>query len=103
MTITIINEYEIRRGLEHRNAKTKMAQFEIFLENNEVLDLSFDACKIAARVYADLRRGGELLPDADIFIAAIVLANDCVLVTNNERHFYRISGLIIENWKTPQP
>ncbi len=99
LTMTIINEYEIRRGLEHRNATTKMAQFETFLEDNEVLDFSLDACKIAARVYAQLRQTGELLPDADILIAAIALANDCVLVTNNERHFTRIFGLIVENWK----
>jgi tRNA(fMet)-specific endonuclease VapC len=68
-----------------------------------VLDLSSEACKIAARLYADLRQMGELLPDADIFIAAIALANDCVVVTNNERHFQRISGLSVENWKTATP
>ncbi len=30
---------------------------------------------------------GELIEDADIFIAAMCLKNDYVLVTNNVKHF----------------
>ncbi|MEN8216294.1 MAG: PIN domain-containing protein [Pseudomonadota bacterium] len=40
---------------------------------------------------------GELLPDADIFIAAIARAHGLILVTNDS-HFDRIEGLRIENW-----
>ena len=39
LTITIINEFEIRRGLEFRNATAKLAQFERFVEDNEILAL----------------------------------------------------------------
>jgi predicted nucleic acid-binding protein len=49
-------------------------------------------------MYANLRRQGEILPDADILVAATALANDCVLVTGNEKHFRRIKGLEVENW-----
>ncbi len=99
LTITIINEFEIRRGLEFRNATAKLAQFEMFVQDNEILAFSPSACQIAAHLYADLRRAGELLADADLLIAAIALANDCVLVTNNVRHFNRVKGLTVENWK----
>jgi tRNA(fMet)-specific endonuclease VapC len=34
----------------------------------------------------------------DLWIAAHALAEDFVLVTNNEREFGRIPGLNIENW-----
>ena len=36
--------------------------------------------------------------DFDEMIAAHALALDAVLVTDNTRHFSRVSGLKIENW-----
>ncbi|MCH8291941.1 type II toxin-antitoxin system VapC family toxin [Candidatus Poribacteria bacterium] len=103
LTISIISEYEIRRGLEYKGATTQQAQFETFLNDSEVLDFSKNACQIAAHIYAQLRHAGTLISDADILIAAITLVNDCVLVTNNEKHFNQILGLTIENWKTKPP
>jgi tRNA(fMet)-specific endonuclease VapC len=52
----------------------------------------------AAIIYTDLYRRGQLISDADILIGATALANDCRLITNNERHLRRIPGLIVENW-----
>ena len=46
---------------------------------------------------ATLEKKGEIIEDADILIASIVLINDSVLVTNNPSHFERIEGLQIEN------
>jgi tRNA(fMet)-specific endonuclease VapC len=40
-----------------------------------------------------------LIDNQDILIAGIAIESDLVLVTNNERHFNRISNLTIENWK----
>jgi tRNA(fMet)-specific endonuclease VapC len=37
----------------------------------------------------------------DIQIAAIALANGCVLVTHNTGEFNRVSGLAVEDWQTP--
>ena len=37
--------------------------------------------------------------DADLFIAACALANNLILVTNNEKHFRRIENLKLENWR----
>lgn len=39
------------------------------------------------------------MDDIDLLIAGIAIENDMILVTNNERHFGRIPGLKIENWK----
>jgi len=54
--------------------------------------------KKAGEIYADLRKKGEIINDADILIAATISANDSVLVTNNTDHFKRIKNLKIENW-----
>ncbi len=71
---------------------------EEFIEHVEILQLDEDIERKAGEIYADLRKKGELISDADILIAAIVLANDSVLVTNNTDHFKRIKNLKIENW-----
>jgi len=99
LTISIINEYEIRRGLAYKNATTQLAQFEAFIDDTQVLAFDAHACKIAAQLYATLRQAGQLIADGDLLVAAIAMSHDCVLVTNNERHFQRIAGLGVENWK----
>jgi len=62
------------------------------------LGLDLVACQQAADVYADLRRRGKLIGEADILVAGIVLAHDGVLVTNNVDHFQRVPNLKVENW-----
>lgn len=56
----------------------------------------------AAQRYGDLRacleRRGTLIGSLDMLIAAHALALDCVLVTNNEKEFARVTGLKMENW-----
>jgi tRNA(fMet)-specific endonuclease VapC len=37
----------------------------------------------------------------DLMIAAHVLAEDAVLVTNNAREFLRVPGLAVEEWALP--
>jgi tRNA(fMet)-specific endonuclease VapC len=37
----------------------------------------------------------------DTQIAAHALAEKLVLVTNNERHYGLIDGLVLENWSAP--
>jgi len=40
------------------------------------------------------------LDDADLLIGCITLVTRATLVTNNTKHFSRISGLNLENWST---
>lgn len=59
----------------------------------------------AERRYADLRlhleRTGVPIGANDMLIAAHALALDCILVTDNEREFRRVPGLVVENWLRP--
>ena len=36
--------------------------------------------------------------DFDLLIGASAIAHDMVLVTNNSKHFERMTGIVIENW-----
>ena len=62
------------------------------------IDSDKKICETFGNLKSDLEKEGNIIDDADIFIAACALENNLVLVTNNEKHFLRIKGLRIENW-----
>ncbi len=47
---------------------------------------------------ARLETAGRRLADADLWIAALALAEAATLVTGNEHHYARVKGLQTENW-----
>jgi len=96
--INPITYYEINRGLLAINSPMKSQKFKELCQVFGILELSKRVLDIAAQNYAILRKKGELIEDADLFIAATCLVNDLVLITNNRRHFSRIDGLKIESW-----
>jgi tRNA(fMet)-specific endonuclease VapC len=97
-TISSITRYEVLKGLRASGATTKLRFFEQFCLQNEVLPLTEDILVRAADVYGDLHRRGALINDPDILIAATALVHGLVLITNNQKHFSRITGLQIDNW-----
>jgi tRNA(fMet)-specific endonuclease VapC len=58
-----------------------------------------EAARISGEIRADLARKGTPIGPYDVQIAAIALANDCVLVTHNIGEFSRIAGLKLEDWE----
>lgn len=65
------------------------------------VSLPFDdvAAHIYGAVRAQLEQAGTPIGPLDTQIAAIALANDCVLVTNNTAEFRRVPGLAVEDWE----
>lgn len=99
LSFAIVSYYELLRGLSYIKATRQLQSLEQLAIDSEILPLNTSAVRIAADVYATLRRQGNLIPDGDLFIAAITLAHDCVLVTNNTAHFERIPNLHLDNWR----
>jgi tRNA(fMet)-specific endonuclease VapC len=97
-TFSIITRYEILRGLKAKQASKQAAAFDHFCARNRILSLTDEVVVRAAEIYADLHRRGELIGDADILIAASALVPGLGVVTNNENHFRRVTGLHVENW-----
>jgi tRNA(fMet)-specific endonuclease VapC len=58
-----------------------------------------EAARISGEIRADLAHKGTPIGPYDLQIAAIALANNCVLVTHNVREFSRIAGLKLEDWE----
>ena len=98
INITGLTVYELYKGVLCLGSKKLEEELEKFIQSVEVLQLDSYIERKAGEIYAYLKKKGEIISDADILIAATVLENDSVLVTNNEEHFKRIKDLKIENW-----
>jgi tRNA(fMet)-specific endonuclease VapC len=100
LTISHITKYEILKGLKAKKAQKQINAFNIFCNANNVLPITDNVIIKASDIYAALREQGEVISDADIFVAAMAIINDFTLITNNINHFSRIKNLKLDNWKT---
>ncbi|MDR1452485.1 MAG: type II toxin-antitoxin system VapC family toxin [Candidatus Margulisbacteria bacterium] len=96
--LTAINVYEVLKGLKYRKNKRIEAEFENFLCTTTVIPFDEDAVVFAADIYADLRKRGITIGDADILIAAIVISNNGTLVSRNLKHYQYIKNLNLLDW-----
>ena len=71
---------------------------EKFILTVPVIQTDIPILKRFGALKARLKKNNRLLPDADIFVAAVALEKADALVTGNARHFERIEELKIENW-----
>ncbi|MDZ7962966.1 MAG: type II toxin-antitoxin system VapC family toxin [Aulosira sp. DedQUE10] len=97
-TFSIITRYEILRGLKAKEANKQIQVFEQFCANNIIILLTDEIIVQAADIYAELRKQGTPIGDADILIAASAMVNGMAVITNNQSHFRHIIGLTIDNW-----
>lgn len=66
--------------------------FRRFLGGVRVLPVNRPIMRRFAQLRGDLRRRGQLLPDADLIVASTALQYGLTLVTRNRTHFSRIAG-----------
>ncbi|OYW38333.1 MAG: VapC toxin family PIN domain ribonuclease [Brevundimonas sp. 12-68-7] len=95
---SIIVVAELRFGLARRNMPHLFGRLEAVLAGLSVLPWDAPADMSYASMRAALEYGGLLIGANDMLIAAHALAQDCTLVTDNEREFRRVAGLRVENW-----
>lgn len=93
--------------LEHGAAKSKnpdkaRAIMYEFLTPFEILNFDTKSAEFYGRIRSELESSGRVIGPMDLLIASVAMANNAVMVTNNEREFERIKGLIIENWTQPK-
>jgi tRNA(fMet)-specific endonuclease VapC len=95
---SIIVAAELRYGAIKKNSSVLSRRIEELLEEIEVLPLTLDADRHYGDIRTKLERRGTPIGANDMLIAAHALAADCILVTDNEKEFRRITGLIVQNW-----
>ncbi|MCL2391027.1 MAG: type II toxin-antitoxin system VapC family toxin [Oscillospiraceae bacterium] len=99
LAISCFNLAELLFGAYNSEHVDKNLERVRYLESViEVISFDKKAIDNFAIIKADLKEQGKLIDDFDMLIAAVALSNEMVLVTNNEKHFERITNLKIENW-----
>ncbi|MBD2610490.1 MAG: type II toxin-antitoxin system VapC family toxin [Nostoc sp. GBBB01] len=75
-----------------------LTRAEDFIQNLPVVPLTDPALRKFGELKAELRRIGQTISEFDLLIASVALTENYILVTNNTRHYSRISTLQLENW-----
>lgn len=97
ISVTVINQIEIKQGLLKNNNKRLYRYFVDAFEQIKTYPLDKNAEDIYVNIKMQLEKKGEVIPVFDMLIAAICLTHNLILVTNDS-HFHKISKLQIENW-----
>jgi tRNA(fMet)-specific endonuclease VapC len=96
--ISVVTEAELRFGLARRPEATTLKRVvEEFLLRVESLPWNSEAAEHYAQIRAALEKGGELMGNLDLMIAAQAAAAGVVLVTR-DHVFRRVKGLRVEDW-----
>ena len=97
--ISAVTRAELRFGVARRPNATRLAQVvDAFLAATRTEAWDAKAADEHGRLRAALAAKGRRIGDFDEMIAAHALALGAILVTDNMRHFSRVSGLKSENW-----
>ena len=63
-----------------------------------IAEFDTDAAFVYGQIRAELENQGTPIGSLDTLIAGHAVSMDVTLVTNNEREFSPVPGLVIENW-----
>jgi len=80
-----------------------IALVQHFFDQFDSLSFNDQAVDTYGRIRTELATRGTPIGPNDLIIAAIAIAHNATLVTNNTREFNRVSGLLVEDWTLDKP
>lgn len=96
--ISEISLAELKYGaLFSQRPEKHKSEIEELLDVIRVIPIT-SAIDLFAEEKARLRKEGSLVDDFDLFIGCTAIANNLTLVTNNTKHFERLSNISLEDW-----
>ncbi len=99
VAISFMTVAELFYGAEKSNNLSKNSNLIAeFLLTVEIIHSDLEILIKFGKLKALLGKAGNILADADIFIAATAIVKCNMLITGNVNHFKRIEELKIENW-----
>ena len=96
--ISAITRAELLYGARRKKSAKLLLQVEAFTSRWDVVAFDSLAADAYADILSELEERGLPIGNLDVLIAACARAAGAVLVTNNQKHFSRVTGLGIENW-----
>ena len=100
MCISAVTQAELLYGLKALNPAHRLhLTVRLFLQDINILPWGAEAAHVHADIRYQLVSGVNAIGEMDMMIAAHAMSLGAVLVTNNVRHYSRLSpALTIENW-----
>lgn len=99
LVMSVITLGELRFGAEKSQSQERAIAVINHLQSLiHVAPLTEAVGEHYGQIRASLQKSGCPIGNNDLWIAAHARAEGWVLVTNNEREFMRVDGLLVENW-----
>ncbi len=97
--ISSITAAELYFGAEKSSRREEnIVALQEFFQPLIILNFEAEDAVSYGLIRSRLEKAGKPVGAMDMLIAAQALNREYVLVTNNEKEFRRIEGLIVENW-----
>ena len=100
LCISIITYAELHYGAIKSKSKEIIKKVKLFTGLLRIIAFDQKAAECYAVIRSELNNKGTPIGHMDLLIAASASAIDAVLVTNNTKHFKKISSINVENWKS---
>jgi tRNA(fMet)-specific endonuclease VapC len=98
LTLPIITVGEMLYGAYYsKNSETNISYYRSFFDCCNILHVNDTTAQHYAEIKSILRKTGKLIPENDIWIAAIARENDLIIVTR-DRHLIEIDFIKTEEW-----
>jgi len=100
LVISAITYAELLYGANSKKASPKLVHVvHEFVERMDgVLPWGREAVEHAAALKKSLETLGTPIGTNDVAIAGHALSEQCILVTNNVSEFFRVPGLLVQDW-----
>lgn len=100
IVVSAITYAEMRFGCIGKKASPKHTLLvDEFLKRLDAV-LAWDSLAVdtTAKIKKSLNDAGTPIGDNDTAIAGHAISSNCILITNNVKHFGRVEGLKVEDW-----
>ncbi|MDP2125793.1 MAG: PIN domain-containing protein [Pseudohongiella sp.] len=101
LAISSIVYGELCFGIENGDPEMRSRRYEQlkrFLRKINIEPWTANEGVLYGQLRSRLKRAGMIIGNNDLLIAAHALSCEATLVTNNQREFSRIAGLVCDNW-----
>jgi tRNA(fMet)-specific endonuclease VapC len=96
--ISAVTRFELGRARSELRLDSSRLLLENFLAEVPTLEFDDQSADFGSEIYSMLEAEGKRIGIADSMIAGQALSYGLVLVTNNQKQFDRIPGLVVQNW-----
>lgn len=88
--VSAITLFELFLGATNQQ---KWNDIILITDDLNILPVTIDISKKGAKIFQDLRKRNKIIDFRDILIGATALINNLPIITDNKKHFNRITGL----------